>query len=31
MSEFLYIYRGGAQAQSPAEMQQNMQRWVAWL
>jgi hypothetical protein len=31
MSEFLYIYRAGVPAQSPAEMQQNMQRWATWL
>ncbi len=31
MSEFLYIYRGGERAQTPAAMQAQMQRWVAWL
>jgi hypothetical protein len=31
MSEFLYLYRGGERAQSPEQMQQQMQRWVAWM
>ena len=31
MSEFLYLYRGGERLDSPAAMQQNMQRWVSWL
>ena len=31
MSEFLYLYRGGARPASPAEAQQEMQRWVNWL
>jgi hypothetical protein len=31
MSEFLYLYRGGERAGSPAEMQQQMQRWMTWL
>jgi hypothetical protein len=32
MSQFLYIYRGGMPADtSPAEMQQQMQRWMTWL
>lgn len=32
MSEFLYLYRGGAPSGgSPAEMQQEMQRWMTWL
>jgi hypothetical protein len=34
MSEFLFVYRGGDQrraAQTPAEMQQTMQRWMDWM
>ena len=31
MSEFLYLYRGGERKQTPAEMQQQMQRWMTWL
>ena len=31
MSEFLFLYRGGERAESPAQMQQQMQRWVSWL
>jgi hypothetical protein len=33
MSEFLFIYRGGerADSESPAQMQQRMQRWMTWL
>ena len=32
MSEFLYVYRGGNRADSsPEQMQQVMQKWVAWL
>ena len=31
MSEFLYLYRGGEKMTSPAAMQEQMQRWVAWL
>ncbi len=31
MSEFLYIYRGSAKSQSPARLQQNVQRWVTWF
>jgi hypothetical protein len=31
MSEFLYLYRGGTRPASPAEAQQEMQRWVNWL
>ena len=31
MSEFLYIYRGGDSSGSPEQMQQTMQKWVAWL
>lgn len=32
MSQFVFLYRGGMQGNaSPAEMQQQMQRWVTWL
>jgi hypothetical protein len=32
MSQFLFIYRGGmSEGTSPAEMQQQMQRWMTWL
>jgi hypothetical protein len=31
MSEFVYLYRGGRRPESPAEGEQVMQRWVAWL
>ena len=31
MSEFLYLYRGGERQQTPAAMQQEMQRWMTWL
>jgi hypothetical protein len=31
MSEFVYLYRGGRRAESPAEGDQQMQRWVRWL
>lgn len=31
MSEFLYLYRGGKQAATPAAAQQEMQRWMGWL
>jgi len=32
MSEFLYLYRGGERPNaSPEQMQQQMQKWVAWL
>ena len=31
MGEFLYIYRGGARAQSPEEGERVMQKWVAWM
>lgn len=31
MSEFVYLYRGGRRAESPAEGEKQMQRWVAWL
>jgi hypothetical protein len=31
MADFLYIYRGGVRAQSPAEGEKQMQRWMAWM
>lgn len=32
MSQFLFLYRGGMSGDtSPAEMQQQMQRWMTWL
>jgi hypothetical protein len=31
MSEFVYLYRGGASGSSPEGMQQTMQKWVTWL
>jgi len=31
MSEFLYLYRGGRRAESPAEGEKVMQRWVGWM
>jgi len=32
MSEFVYLYRGGARPESsPEQMQQIMQKWMAWM
>ncbi|MGB8908958.1 MAG: YciI family protein [Candidatus Cybelea sp.] len=31
MSEFIYLYRGGRRAETPAEGEAQMQRWVSWL
>jgi hypothetical protein len=33
MSEFLYVYRGGEDrsARSPEQVQQVMQKWIAWM
>jgi hypothetical protein len=31
MSEFLYIYRGGSAPSSPEQMQQRLEKWVAWF
>ena len=31
MSEFLYIYRGRESDSSPEQMQQTLQKWMAWL
>jgi hypothetical protein len=31
MADFVYLYRGGERPQSPAQGQQIMQKWVAWM
>ncbi len=31
MSEYVFLYRGGRRAESPAEGEKQMQRWVTWL
>lgn len=31
MSEFVYLYRGGQRPSSPAEGEQIMQKWMAWM
>ena len=31
MKEFMYIFRGGAAANSPEAMQQSMQKWMKWM
>jgi hypothetical protein len=32
MSQFLFLYRGGDDVQmSPEQMQQRMQKWMAWM
>ncbi|WP_437284019.1 YciI family protein [Sorangium sp. So ce406] len=31
MSEFVFLYRGKDWTTSPAEMQQRMQKWSAWM
>jgi hypothetical protein len=31
MSEFMYLFRGGAPAGSPEQIQQHMQKWVGWI
>jgi hypothetical protein len=31
MSEFLYLYRGADRGASPEQMQQRMQKWMAWM
>jgi hypothetical protein len=31
MSQFLFVYRGGQRAESPAEGERVMQKWVAWM
>jgi hypothetical protein len=31
MSEFVFLYRGGAAGRSPEQAQQSMQKWMAWF
>jgi hypothetical protein len=31
MSEFVYLYRGGSREGSPEQMQQVLQKWMAWF
>ena len=31
MAEFVYLYRGGQRATTPAEGEKVMQKWVAWM
>lgn len=31
MAEFMFVFRGGAPQGSPQEIQDQMQRWVAWM
>jgi hypothetical protein len=31
MSEFVFLYRGGVRDRSPEQMQQMMQKWMAWM
>jgi hypothetical protein len=31
MSEFVFLYRGGARDRSPEQMQQMMQKWMNWM
>lgn len=31
MSEYLFLYRGGRRAETPAEGDKQMQKWVAWM
>ena len=31
MTEFVFLYRGGARDRSPEQMQQMMQKWMAWM
>ena len=31
MTEFIYLYRGGESPKSPAEGQETMQKWMAWM
>ena len=31
MNEFVFLYHGGSRDRSPAEMQQVMQKWMAWF
>ena len=31
MSEFVFLYRGGSREGSPEQMQQVLQKWMAWF
>jgi len=31
MSQFVYLYRGGARNRTPEETQESMQKWMAWF
>lgn len=31
MSEYVFLYRGGEAGHSPEQMQQTMQKWMAWF
>jgi hypothetical protein len=31
MSQYLFLYRGAQRPMSPAESQQNMQKWMSWF
>ena len=31
MSQFVFLYRGGATRQSPEQYQQRMSKWLAWM
>ena len=31
MGEYLFLYRGGEAGRSPEQMQQTMQKWMAWF
>jgi hypothetical protein len=31
MSDFVFLYRGGSTGASPEQMQQTMQKWMAWF
>lgn len=31
MADFLFLFRGGEGNESPAQMQQHMQKWVSWM
>lgn len=31
MSEYIFLYRGGARGRSPEESQKIMEKWVAWM
>lgn len=31
MSEYVFLYRGGSRADSPAEGERVMQKWISWM